>query len=353
MILLLCMTVGMFGVSCVDDGEDGAQGPPGPPGPAGPAGEDGDAGDGGMATYDFLKAWGSETGTIGCDDPILTGEGVFPGEGLKPILNANGVPTPASGIVARCNDDVFTTLAENAAATLGEMTGLTHATGELVFIKSEQLVGTDAIKSEVENDKTPTKNATRVNKTTRLVGGSFFAEMSTTGGNDESGERAILYSNCSTGTAPSDLRGHWRAVEITEVSQEYSAPGTAVADAVTTTTTTKVCLRLDSVPGTVKCFIEIEVDAPADADGAQSGDFTTEQIALYDGTAAEGMMITPVAPKAAAATGLLAVPAGTDGGTANASAAAVALFGADQDLDADNVSKLCALFEEAGAAGGS
>jgi len=312
----------------------------------GPPGEPGDGdGSGGMATYDFLKAWGSETGTIGCEDPLLTTMGGFPGEGLKPIVNAAGVPTPASGIVARCNGDVFTTLAADAAAALGKMTGLTHATGELVFIKSEQLVGADAIKSEVENDKTPTKNATRVNKTTLLVGGSFFADMSTTGGNDESGERAILYSNCRTGTAPSDLRGHWRAVEITEASQEYSAPGTAVTDAITTTTTTKVCLRLDSVPGTVKCFIEVDVDAPG-----TDNDTTKEQIALYDGMAAEGMMITPVAPKAAA-TGLLAVPAGNDGTATNSSVAADDLFGADNDLDADNVSKLCALFEEAGAAG--
>ena len=49
MILLLCMAVGVFGVSC--NGDDGAQGPPGPPGPPGeqgppaPAPMDGD-GDG-------------------------------------------------------------------------------------------------------------------------------------------------------------------------------------------------------------------------------------------------------------------------------------------------------------------
>ena len=41
MVLLLCMTVGLFAVSCT--GDDGAQGPPGPPGPQGeqgPPGED-------------------------------------------------------------------------------------------------------------------------------------------------------------------------------------------------------------------------------------------------------------------------------------------------------------------------
>ena len=37
LILLLCMTVGMFGISCT--GEDGATGPPGPQGPPGPPGE--------------------------------------------------------------------------------------------------------------------------------------------------------------------------------------------------------------------------------------------------------------------------------------------------------------------------
>ena len=65
MILLLCMTVGMFGVSCT--GDDGAQGPPGPPGPPGEAGPAGDAGDDGAdaedtdSNYGFLKTLGSET----------------------------------------------------------------------------------------------------------------------------------------------------------------------------------------------------------------------------------------------------------------------------------------------------
>ena len=40
MILLLCMTVGLFAVSC-SDGDTGPQGPPGPAGPAGPEGPEG------------------------------------------------------------------------------------------------------------------------------------------------------------------------------------------------------------------------------------------------------------------------------------------------------------------------
>ena len=348
LIFALFLVIGAIGfVSCT--GDDGATGPQGPQGEQGPKGDPGDGGAGGMATYDFLKAWGSETGTIGCDDPLLTGMGDFPGSSyeLKPILNAAGTPTPASGIVSRCNNDVLENLAADAAATLGKMVGLTHVTGELVFIKSEQLIGNDAIKEQVETDATATKRATRTDTTKMFVGGSFFADMSTTGGNDESGERAILYSNCTRGTAPSALRGAWRAVEITEVKNEYTNPGVTADDTMVTTTTTKVCLRLDSVPGTVKCFIETHVDY----EDAARTDTTVEQIAVYDGTAAEGMMIMPVAPKASATTGMLATPASPTGAAANGSAVATALFGNGNDLSDDNVAKLCALFEEAGAAG--
>ena len=44
MILLLCMTVGLFAVSC-SDGDTGPAGPPGPAGPAGPAGDAGKDGE--------------------------------------------------------------------------------------------------------------------------------------------------------------------------------------------------------------------------------------------------------------------------------------------------------------------
>ena len=301
--------------------------------------------DTGEKTYDFLTTWGSEDGKIGCNDKLLTGKAAFPGKGLKPILNDSGVPTPESGIVAKCNEGVFDELDANAAAELGKMMGLVHTEGALVFIKSEQLVGVDTIKEEKETDPTSTRNATRINTTKQFVGGSFFADMSTTGGNDESGERAILYSNCPVGTAPSDLRGDWRAVQTIKTVQEYSEARSTVGEP-TIETTTKVCLRLDSIPGTVKCFIEDVVNAPGTED-----DTTKEQIAIYDDMAAEDMKITPVAPKAAVTTGLLAVPANTDGAVANSSVVASNLFGTGVDLDADNVSKLCALFEEAGAVG--
>ena len=334
MILLLCMTVGMFGVSCT--GDDGAQGPPGPKGDTGEAGEDGSDGSGAMGTYDFLTTWGSDTGTIGCSDPILKGNAAFPGPESLDTIMIGGVPTPGVGITSGCADAVFSALTADNVRQLSKVQGLPDtAAGDLVFIKTEQLIGARAMKESNEIAATSTVGAKRVDSVKEFVGGSFFAELSRSGGNDEFFERAQLYTDCSIGTPPASLKGHWRAIRIEEKENEYSGPGVKLADTETVTTTVKVCLRLDSTPGTVKCFIEKTVNPPGDTTPA---DTVTEMIALYDATAGEGEELTVVAPLA-----------GDDGmlGTASPPANLDDFFGAGNALTGDNVVKLCNLFEEA------
>ena len=126
--------------------------------------------------------------------------------------------------------------------------------------------------------------ATRTTVTKDFVGGLLFAELDMTGAFDEPDERRLLYSDCGVGTPPSDVRGHWRGIQIVESTQVYAngVPATGSGGDViapTVTTTVKVCVKLDAHPGVTKCYVNVDSN-PDDAtkDGAQ--------IALYneDGT---------------------------------------------------------------------
>ena len=339
MILLLCMTVGMFGVSCT--GDDGAQGPPGPPGEQGPPGEGGtDAGDG-TNYYGFLKSWGSETGEISCDDPILTGMGVFPGpDALKPLVNDAGQPA-LDALEVQCGTVLFETMDVDASGSpIAAIQGLsTDVDGELILVKTE--TGSED-RTVTPVDSTEISRAKSVATTKTFSGGILFADMNTTGGNDEVLDRRDLFNDCRIGTPPSDIRGHWRAVKIEDVTTEHDATTRQILSATAVTaTTTKVCLRLDSTPGVVKCFIEKEVDAPSVGD-AEPNDSLSQQIAIYDGAAEEGMELSTV--KAGNASGVLP-PAETDPN----SNALQNFFGdstTPDNITALNVSRLCNLFTE-------
>ena len=101
-----------------------------------------------------------------------------------------------------------------------------------------------------------------------------------TGAFDEPDERRLLYSDCGMGTPPSDVRGHWRGIQIVESAQVYAngVPATGSGGAAidpTVTTTVKVCVKLDAHPGVTKCYVNV-------VGGQNPG----AQIALYneDGT---------------------------------------------------------------------
>ena len=280
MILLLCMTVGMFGVSCT--GDDGAQGPKGDTGEQGPPGESGEGASPEDTTglYDFLKQWGSKTGEISCTDPILTGMGMFPGpDELAPLVNsATGQPAPVA-FAAQCSAVLFD---EMPAATVAPM----YPAAELVFIKTGTAMETNRNNPEVI-PSTEVSLAKTVVSTKHFAGGTLAADMSTKGGNDEVFERMRLHDDCRIGTAPSAVAGEWRSVYITKVTTPYNAQ--KVAQSTTTERTRKVCIRLDSLPGVVKCFIEMDPNIAA----GSTGDLV-QQIALYDGMAEAGMEITTV-----------------------------------------------------------
>jgi len=348
MILLLCMTVGMFGVSCT--GDDGAQGPPGEKGEKGDTGEPGaDAGDTDTPNYyGFLESWGSDTGEISCDDPILTGMGMFPGpDALKPLVNATtGQPAPEA-LEVQCGNVLFEAVDVDAMGSpIAAIQGLPSSgdtaaiDGELILVKTETA---SEGKTVTPVASTEISRAKSVATTKTFSGGILFADMSTTGGNDEVLDRRDLFNDCRIGTPPSDIRGHWRAVKIEDVTTEHDATTRQLIDATAvTTTTTKVCLRLDSTPGVVKCFIEKAVDAPT-VDGAEPNDSTSQQIAIYDSTAEEGMELSTVK----AGTGIGSVKTLPPDAVANANLAQPFFgTGANNVISDVNVSRLCNLFEE-------
>ncbi len=100
MILLLCMTVGLFAVSC-SDGDTGPQGPPGPAGPAGPAGDAGKDGE------DFTEP--EPANEEGCDEFVERIS--FTAGGGPDVICGNSYPNIINGgpgedtIFGRAGDD--------------------------------------------------------------------------------------------------------------------------------------------------------------------------------------------------------------------------------------------------------
>ncbi len=287
MILLLCMTVGVLGTSCT--GDDGATGPMGPQGDPGADAEVTDeviddivdqvAGENSLS-YGFLSNWGYPDG-VSCNDLETTDP--FPGPvELDPYEDDSGNALIAS-FEAQCGATLSTVdadadlvgkylgLTESAAVTTGDNGA---ADAELVFIKTmtgeESNLGDPVLVPET--DHTP---PAMVETTTQFAGGPFLAEFATDG-SGEGLQRLLLYSECSKGTAPPDLKGEWRGVLKSEVIQAINAQTKLPVPAKVTKTTTKICIRLDAMPNAVKCFIDVN-----DIDGT-----VTQQIAIYkDGKA--------------------------------------------------------------------
>ena len=311
MILLLCMTVGVLGTSCT--GDDGATGPQGPQGPKGDPGEPGEPVDPSdsesTAFYSFLKSWGSETGEIACSDPLLQGMGSLPGEGMMKPLSAE------QRADAALNSAVAVAIADPQAA--GECSDAFFSTG-LNFAKTMRMEATT--EPEVDVPASEFNQPHKLEVTKELVGGTVTAKLDTRGGSDEPIERGYLYNNCGEGTTPANIKGDWSAAKIAEKRTVYTDGKPSV---VATTTTTKVCVRLDSHPGAVKCYVRVVApDSPLDTDTDEE---ISEQIALYDGE-----MLTTVVSQEKLGTG-----AGTP--------VAATFVSAD---DVPQVQRLCGLFAE-------
>ena len=133
--------------------------------------------------------------------------------------------------------------------------------------------------------------------------------MAATGGSAESFDRAQLYHDCvnEDATAPPNVAGEFRRrVQIVETDVVLQIEddesnvnfGTYVPGAGTTlmTTTTKVCIRLDSMPGSVKCYVRVVKTGTRG--GATAS--TTETIGIYSDE-----MLHAVAPMADMTSGLV------------------------------------------------
>ena len=280
MILLLCTAVGVFGVSCT--GDDGEAGPPGPPGPPGPGADEIEIPED-TNFYGFLKSWGSETGEIACSDSLLTGMGPLPGPpmALPSIRQRTDDTTTTAVNEAELNVNIAPTCGENfgtvAAADL-PLPGVVGTTAVVLFKSGRSAEDEESVE---ENEPTSFSKATRVTTTKRFVEGLVFAELADDG-TGESLDRELLYSDCVVGTQPPSIRGIWRAVRITEKTQEFDpVQRTGEDDAtVQTKVTRKICVQLDSHPGATKCYVETSDDMGT-ADAAD--DEATRSVALYDG----------------------------------------------------------------------
>lgn len=274
LIFSLFLLIGAIGfTACTGDGDDGAAGPAGPPGEQGPPGEPGaDAGDV-EYNYPFLANWGKPSGQAACGDDVLTGSGVFPGPDLTPLPRGTvAQQTALASAAAAANPNgyvqVTCTLGGVFAAPdnpdlngdgTGDLQGYTAEAGP-IFLKSHR--GSESSVEDMEGSSTAAASQKRTNKA--FSGGLILAEMTGTGASAEAFERAQLYHDCGVGTATPNLRGEWRGVRIVETNvnrQKNAATGlvTDVANSDVVTTTTKICVKLDSLPGVTKCYVRVQV----------------------------------------------------------------------------------------------
>ena len=278
MILLLCMTVGMFGVSCT--GDDGAQGPPGPKGDTGEPGEVTEA-DIPEDTdfYPFLESWGVKDGEVGCNDDVLKGMGPLPGPDLVDLMPSDRTlpdgndPNPFNAPLAvQCDaPGVLVKFTDTVEIDVGgpQATPVAGANRHMVFWKTGRAMEkSDPVRTPADDFGEAKETST----TKHFVGGLVFAELNEDG-KGESLDRELLYNECGVGSiAPPSIRGHWKAVQVIDSVTEYEERDKQ--DPVSTTTLTKFCVVLDAHPGVTKCYVsERQTDAS----------YKTT-IALYDGT---------------------------------------------------------------------
>ena len=284
LIFALFLAIGAIGFTACT-GDDGADGVAGADGADGADGKD--AGDV-ESNYAFLTNWGAASGMASCSSEVLTGTGVFPGPAeLDMIVDpATGQPTPER-VDAVCGVEATTNLALVSATPDLNGDG-TPDTGAIGLIFNITHTGAeDAVNTPVpaQGDANPRVTSVRKN----FSGGTVHAEMAATGASEEAFSRSLLYHECGVGTAPPVIAGEFRAVRIIETDtvleiSDGSAGNEAtegtyipIGDTTITTTTHKVCVILDSLPGVVKCFASVTVD------GARAGmaQGTTETVGIY------------------------------------------------------------------------
>ncbi len=305
MILLLCMTVGIFSACTGDDGEAG------PPGPQGPPGEDGEDGDASTReySYPFLVNWGAPSGKLACDSSLLMDEAAFPGpESLTSFTKPQRALTSNGMEEVKCSDAglYFTEFgydADGDGAKDVDTDGDEVSYEGLLFIKTGRGMMPPASVNSSPDLDTPTRATT----TAYFSGGTVVGKMVMTGSWLEPVDRRDLWRECEVGTTPSMIKGDWRAVKkVTKTAERLTGATGAFTDGATSTTTLrKLCVRLDSLPGVVKCYVRTTVTGTSNADGTEvttgmtiTGQTvgSTEVVGIYEN---EDITPTMPAPRAA------------------------------------------------------
>ena len=207
-------------------------------------------------TYAFLEKYGVSDGKVACTDDVLDPTSIdLPGEGYlvdfdedaQDILELpDGDREP---IKVKCASTFFGDVVDYVDREGDDM--MTLADEDIILVKT--LIGIP--KPEVERIPASDFNLPMETKTTKkFIGGPVYAEIDedSTSNTSEVVQRTNLHTDCGRGTAPPMLKGEWRGVNVVEETWTFTN-GQRSATPVTNTVR-KVCVKLDAVPGSVKCY---------------------------------------------------------------------------------------------------
>ena len=297
LIFALFLAIGAIGfTACTgDDGSQGPKGDQGEQGEQGPPGEDASTRE---YSYPFLVNWGKPSGKIACNDSLLTSEAAFPGpESLTSFTKAQtGFPSNALEEVKCSNTEAY--FADFDYDADGD--GAEEMHEGLRFIKT----GRGSMEYPAVNSAPELTTPTRTTTTASFSGGTVVGNMVMTGSWLEPVDRRDLWRECEVGTTPSMIKGDWRAVKkVTTTAERLAASNGSFMDGATSVTTLrKLCVRLDSLPGAVKCYVRTTIEGfsagSTTADVAVGGKTitgetagSTEVVGIY-----ENEDITPTMP---------------------------------------------------------
>jgi len=168
------------------------------------------------------------------------------------------------------------------------------AANGLVFVKDQRSTAADEKAMATSDTMGEGDGRVETKTSVKLVGGRVFADLNMSGSSAEALDRLRLHQDCAVGTDLPMIKGDWRGVVKTETKAQYrTATGDAndarglpemIPGTMIVTTTKKICVRLDAMPGSVKCYIRTEVNVDdTTVRGIATGmaDSNTEMIATY------------------------------------------------------------------------
>lgn len=251
-----------------------------------------------LRDYPFLENWGYDINTsVACG--VLSDSGTFPGLNELEVIadddtsNRPASPSTVNGYVSvSCESSGFFDVVEVPE----DVMLLDEASGDTVYDPENGLLFVKTHRGHEDNLDNPkimegtSKGDWMSTYEKNYVEGDFYASLSSN--SDEYFDRRDLRSDCRDlpNTFP-NVTGKWRGVEVVDKKFNFTTAETEanvpkqVDTSVVTTTTTKVCVRQDTAPSSVKCYVNKKVDVP---DGTPTGvavdvkELTTEFVAIYN-----------------------------------------------------------------------